>query len=446
MPATYEDACDELQSQLDADNAIGRMLRRQPVTDHDCECVRRSLCRTLKAFRVAKRHADSLEQPRDVSDATLSRHARLTDALALKPYARLLHLVPRIVNVVTLAEVVKVDDDQPASLHHCDKSKEAVGVSGGTNRDHTVQSASTTPLLDLMHIATRCSSAYYAPKRFAAVQLAYDNPRARVLIFHTGRLVGTGARGPMAARLAIMKAQRQLAEEANVHVRITKFEVINSVGAVSLDATLNCDAFASAHSSTSHFDRDSFVGLAWRPPGEAICCEVYSTGRANLPGAVTERALVRSFSRMLGELSRFTNQPQIADMLPEELRNLHRSTGDCVTPAGARTVRADLATAKSAKRKSSRSVKTEAAVKSQLLTPAAVAAQSFRKIVVRKRRRGATGRANEDDGDDGDNDIDTSYDHDYDNSDHDENDGDDKTCMSGIDDLWAGWAEASTFS
>ena len=48
--------------------------------------------------------------------------------------------------------------------------------------------------------------------------------------------------------------------------------VCAQVGAVSLKATLNCDGFASAHSSTSHFDRSSFVGLAWRPPNEEICC------------------------------------------------------------------------------------------------------------------------------------------------------------------------------
>ena len=47
--------------------------------------------------------------------------------------------------------------------------------------------------LDLHAIAARCTNAYYAPRRFAAVQFAFSNPRSRVLIFHTGRLVGTGA-------------------------------------------------------------------------------------------------------------------------------------------------------------------------------------------------------------------------------------------------------------
>lgn len=48
--------------------------------------------------------------------------------------------------------------------------------------------------LDLHAIGARCTNAYYAPKRFAAVQLAFSNPRCRVLVFHTGRLVGTGQR------------------------------------------------------------------------------------------------------------------------------------------------------------------------------------------------------------------------------------------------------------
>ena len=88
--------------------------------------------------------------------------------------------------------------------------------------------------------------------------------------------------------MAILKAARQLAVEANVHVHIRKFSVINQarlrslntrvipsapqeprwgvvqVGAVSIDAKLDCDAFASTHSATSHYDRASFVGACVR--------------------------------------------------------------------------------------------------------------------------------------------------------------------------------------
>ena len=137
--------------------------------------------------------------------------------------------------------------------------------------------------LDLHLIASRCRNSYYAPRRFAAVQLAFSAPRARILVFHTGRIVGTGCAGQMEARLSILRAQRQLAVEAGMKLHLRKFEVINQVAAVALDARLDCESFANAHSATSHYDRQSFVGLAWRPANEAICCEICRAAPSNRP-------------------------------------------------------------------------------------------------------------------------------------------------------------------
>jgi hypothetical protein len=80
-----------------------------------------------------------------------------------------------------------------------------------------VEGSGITLPLDLHRIAARCKNSFYAPKKFSAVQLAYSEPRCRVLIFResaivvplveasyshtpvpcladTGRMVGTGAR------------------------------------------------------------------------------------------------------------------------------------------------------------------------------------------------------------------------------------------------------------
>jgi len=96
------------------------------------------------------------------------------------------------------------------------------------------------------------------------------------------------------------------------------------VGAVSIDAKLDCDAFASTHSATSHYDRASFVGLAWRPGGEPVCCEIYSTGKANLPGSTRQRDLLSSFARMVSELLRHSDKPGVCERIPEHLRLCHR--------------------------------------------------------------------------------------------------------------------------
>tara|TARA_B110000858_G_scaffold150862_1_gene171724 strand:- start:7295 stop:8404 length:1110 start_codon:yes stop_codon:yes gene_type:complete len=270
--------------------------------------------RVVASCRVERKRKFDAAEVLDLSDETILKAARFTDNFALANYCGILHLVPRLVNIVTLAEAVPV------------------------------YGSGTTLPLDLHAIGARCTNAYYAPKRFAAVQLAFSNPRCRVLVFHTGRLVGTGCSGPMAARMSILKAARQLAEEAGVHVHLRKFSVINQVGAVSIDAKLDCDAFASTHSATSHYDRASFVGLAWRPGGENICCgvlhsaptqdctahsrallvaEIYSTGKANLPGSTRQRDLLLSFSRMVSELLRHSNRPDVCKLIPEHLRLCH---------------------------------------------------------------------------------------------------------------------------
>ena len=130
----------------------------------------------------------------------------------------------------------------------------------------------------------------------------------------------------MEARLSVMRAVRQLQLEAGIHVRVRAFSVINQVGAASLHARLDCDRFATEHSGSAHYDRQSFVGLAWRPPAEACCCEIYATGRSNLPGSVRERDLLRSFSRMYPQLILHSDHPERIALVPPHLRDAHKPT------------------------------------------------------------------------------------------------------------------------
>lgn len=99
-----------------------------------------------------ERKRQKTERKQDLSDRSLSRVAHLTDKFKLEPYKHVLHLVPRLVNCVTLAEAIPVE---------------------GTG---------SLPL-DLHRIAAFCKNSYYAPRRFSAVQLAYSEPRCRVLVF-----------------------------------------------------------------------------------------------------------------------------------------------------------------------------------------------------------------------------------------------------------------------
>ena len=333
--------------------ALGRSVQRQSVPFDTNERVADVVktCRDERKRRVDEEPANALD------NAALTKYARFTDGMALKPYEPFLHYVPRLVNIVRHTPFL--NSSSASAIARASLAPTLMSMRSSTTapmgmREHKktntpkltmavymcyprllcaqvtlaeaipVAGSGVTLPLNLSMIAARCNGAYFAPKRFAAVQLAYTNPRCRILFFHTGRVVGTGCSGAMAARLAISRAQRQLAEEAGVHVHIRNFSVINQVGAISLRATLNCEGFANDHRSTSHYDAESFVGLAWRPENESSCCEIYSTGRANLPGSRTERDLLASFSRMLPELLRHSSASRLLSLIPEELQRVHR--------------------------------------------------------------------------------------------------------------------------
>ena len=50
----------------------------------------------------------------------------------------------------------------------------------------------------------------------------------------------------------------------------------------------------------------------------------YSTGKANLPGSTRQRDLLTSFARMVSELLRHSDRPEVRDRLKPHLRLCHR--------------------------------------------------------------------------------------------------------------------------
>ncbi len=55
-----------------------------------------------------------------------------------------------------------------------------------------------------------------------------------------------------------------------------------------------------------------------------MCCEIYSTGKANLPGSTRQRDLLSSFARMISELLRHSDKPEVCERIPAHLRLCHR--------------------------------------------------------------------------------------------------------------------------
>lgn len=97
--------------------------------------LKRATEESVERCRAERKKQRAHQVPADLSDEAIAKAAKWTDGLPLAEYEGILHLVPRLVNVVTLAEAIPV----PGS-----------GVK--------------LPL-DLHAIGARCSNAYFAPRR-----------------------------------------------------------------------------------------------------------------------------------------------------------------------------------------------------------------------------------------------------------------------------------------
>ena len=120
-----------------------------------------------------KRKKEGLEEE-NLSDERLSRVARFTDKMPLSSYANVLHLVPRLVNVVTVCSLplflLKDELVTLLSPSCACQLAEAIPVAG---------TGLTLPL-NLHTIAAKCKNSYYAPKRFAAVKSALNTGVSRL--------------------------------------------------------------------------------------------------------------------------------------------------------------------------------------------------------------------------------------------------------------------------
>ena len=163
-------------------------------------CDKRSVGEILDKCMVAcaesrKRYRAEEFTPVDTSDRALSQMARFTRGIALEPFARFLHYVPRLVNVVCLnvSRTATVFSRTFCIRTICTSPSPCCALSRRTLSIRTGNTASLLPLprarirlsqvtlaealpmegsgitlpLDLRHIASRCKGSFYAPKRFA---------------------------------------------------------------------------------------------------------------------------------------------------------------------------------------------------------------------------------------------------------------------------------------
>lgn len=139
----------------------------------------------------------------------------------------------------------------------------------------------------------------YNPKRFAAVTFRIHNPMATALIFSSGRIVCTGTKCRMDARLAMLSFVYLIHTRMKLPVNVYQFQIQNIVASGSVKGGLALDKLYVHHSRQSSYDPELFPGLIYRDNELPAVVLLFESGKMVITGAKHEHDIYRVFDAIV---------------------------------------------------------------------------------------------------------------------------------------------------
>ncbi len=152
--------------------------------------------------------------------------------------------------------------------------------------ENVVASASLGTELDLPSIAVSLEGAEYEPERFPGLIYRLKEPKTATLLFRSGKVVCTGAKGVEQVKVAIDKVIKQL-EKIGIHIKAEpKIEVQNIVASSDLGQSINLNSIAiTLGLERVEYEPEQFPGLVYRLDSPKVVLLLFGSGKLVCTGA-----------------------------------------------------------------------------------------------------------------------------------------------------------------
>eukprot|EP00912_Choanoflagellata_sp_UC4_P000032 UC4_evm2s22 len=140
--------------------------------------------------------------------------------------------------------------------------------------------------LDLKNIALHARNAEYNPKRFAAVIMRIREPRTTALVFSSGKMVVTGAKGEDQSLRAARKFARIIQKLGN-NVRFSGFKIQNMVASFDVKFAIRLEGLG--------YEPELFPGLIYRMAQPKVVLLIFVSGKVVMTGAKSTEQLKQAF-------------------------------------------------------------------------------------------------------------------------------------------------------
>ncbi|KAI4500413.1 hypothetical protein M0802_004375 [Mischocyttarus mexicanus] len=149
---------------------------------------------------------------------------------------------------------------------------------------NVVSTVNLNAKLKLMYINTRTRNSEYNPARFTGLIMRIRNPTATALIFHSGKLVCTGARSEQDSYLAARKFAR-IIQKLGFPVKFLDFKIQNIVATCDLKFPIKLENLNHKHGQFSSYEPEIYSGLIYRMVLPRVVLLIFVNGKIVLTGA-----------------------------------------------------------------------------------------------------------------------------------------------------------------
>jgi transcription initiation factor TFIID TATA-box-binding protein len=169
--------------------------------------------------------------------------------------------------------------------------------------ENVVASTSLADELDLHSIALGLDGAEYEPDQFPGVIYRLKEPKSAILLFHSGKLVCTGAKSMREVERSITTVAQQvkkIGQRITMHPRI---EVQNIVASSDLGAEINLNAIAvTLGLDRVEYEPEQFPGLVCRIDEPRVVVLLFGSGKLVITGARKPGDLELAVNKITAEL------------------------------------------------------------------------------------------------------------------------------------------------
>ena len=173
---------------------------------------------------------------------------------------------------------------------------------------NVVASAACKQTLDLNVIVKAFPHVEYRPAVFPGLVFRLKRPKTCTLIFHSGRMVCTGAKSEREARRAIMKVARELRAGGIIITGKPEIEIQNIVASGSLGGPIDLEGLCEQIrvGGSLMYEPEQFPGAIYRMESPRVVFLIFSAGKIVCVGAKNEEEIyqaVENLRRRLEEMN-----------------------------------------------------------------------------------------------------------------------------------------------